>query len=90
MIQTKQKCKRSKRLFGDCWEQASTCLIENMEERVIDPLLGVDSDAVVVLIHATVVLQEEILQCHPVLLFVGDHQLVVQAKQNELEGAGRD
>ena len=66
----------------------NTCLIENIEERVIDPLLGVDGDAVVILIHAAVAPEEEALQRHPVLLLVGDHQLVVQPKQNQLQGDG--
>lgn len=76
-----QKRKQQQRVNGNA------CLIENIEECIVDPLLGVDGGAVVVLVRAAVVHQEEVLQCHPVVLFVGDHQLVVQAKHNELEEA---
>ena len=76
------------RCFGK--SEGNPCLIENVRERVIDALLGVDGDAVVILVHAAVVFEEEVLQRHPVLLLVRDHQLVVQAKQNELQGADGD
>ncbi len=55
-----------------------------MKQTVIDTVLRVDRNAVVVLIHPSVVLQEEVFERHRVLLLVGHHQLVVEAEQDEL------
>lgn len=47
-------------------------------------MLGVDSNTVVVLIHPTVALQEKVFEGHGGLLLIGHHQLIVEAKQDEL------
>lgn len=50
----------------------------------MDIVLRVHSNAVVVLVHPAVVLQEEVFEGHRVLLLIGHHQLVVEAEQDEL------
>lgn len=66
----------------------STCQsypIKKVKQAVVDGILRVDSNTVVVLVHPTVTLQEKVFQGHGVFLFVGNHQLVVEAKQDELQ-----
>lgn len=57
---------------------------------VKDILFGIDSHTIVILIHPTVALQEQILEGHQVLFFVGHDQLVVQPKENKLRKEQRE
>lgn len=50
----------------------------------MDILLRVDGSGVAVLVLPAVVLHEEVFEGHHALLLVGDHQLVVEAEQDEL------
>lgn len=62
--------------------------IQDVGQAVRDVLLSVDSSAVVVLVLPAVVLHKEVFEGHHVLLLVGHHQLVVEAKHDELRTKG--
>lgn len=66
---------------GVCWNY----LLHHVGHAVVKVLLREDGGAVIVLVHSSVVFDEQLLEGHGALLLVGHHQLVAEAKQNELE-----
>lgn len=59
-------------------------LVQDIKQTVVHILLCVDGTTIVVLVGPTIVLYKKVFEGHHVLLLIGHHQLVVEAKQNEL------
>lgn len=59
-------------------------LVQNEGQALVGILLGVHRCAVVVFVRPTVAPDKEIFEGHHVLLLESDHQLIVEAKHDEL------
>lgn len=69
--------------------KAQAYLVHDVEHAVIKVLLREDGGAVVVLVLPSVVLDKQLLEGHGAVLLIGHHQLVAEAKQNELGSRGK-
>lgn len=57
---------------------------------VKDTLFSIGSYTIVILFHTTVALQEQSLEGHQVLFFVGHYELVVKPEENKLRKEQRE